>query len=219
MKERLQAFFARKAALPVLCYALAAAGWLLWGVYARLDDTGLRAGQTSLPVDAFTLTDLEPDPDVQNGYLAASGDPQMLWENTDGRKLRTVSYVPEFLGGEPREMCLYYTTRSGEAFSRDKRVFPRVLATGRYVYTLPHGKIAALRLDPCSPAESDDPVTVVFMLDAIDLNYGPTLPRGWQYFVPDVYTAFCLLLYPALAAALLDWLRAVWRHIIKDPVR
>lgn len=212
MKERLQAFLARRAALPVLCYAAAALLWLVWGVYARLDDIGLRGGQTVLPVETFTLTDLEKDPDVQDGYRAISGDPQMLWENTDGRKLRTVSYVPEFLGGEPREMCLYYTTRDGEAFSRDKRVFPRVLASGRYVYTLPHGKITALRLDPCSPDAKGDPVTVVFLSGVIDLNYDPTLPHGWQAFVPDPYTAFCLLLYPALAAALLDWLRAVRRQ-------
>lgn len=212
MKERLQAFLARKAALPVLCYALALAGWLLWGVYARLDDAGLRAAQSSVPVADFVLTALEPDPDVQDGYAATSGDPQMLWQNTDGRKIRTVSYVPEFLGGAPGEACLYYTTRPGEDFSRDKRVFPRALDTGRYVYTLPHGPVAAIRLDPCSPAEGEDPVTVVFMFDSVDLNYGPTLPHGWQYLVPDAYTAFCLLLYPALAAALLDWLRTVWRQ-------
>ncbi len=213
MKQRLRALLGRRAGLARLCYALAALGWLAWGVYARLDDAGLRAAQSSLPVSAFTLTDLAPDPDVQGGCRALSGDPQMRWENTDGKKLRTVSYTAEFLGGEPREMCLYYTTRRGEAFSRDKRVFPTLLPTGRYVYTLPHGPIAALRLDPCSPAETGDPVTVVFGSGGIDLNYGPTLPQGWQYFVPDVYTAFCLLLYPALAAALLDWLRAVVRQL------
>ena len=212
MKQRLRALLARRAGLPCLCYALAALGWLAWGMYARLDDAGLRAAQQSLPVSAFTLTDLVLDPDVQGGYLATSGDPQMLWENTDGRKVRTVSYTAEFLGGVPREMCLYYTTRPGEVFSRDKRVFPTLLPTGRYVYTLPHGPVAALRLDPCSPEETGDPVTVVFGSDGVALNYGPTLPRGWQYFVPDVYTAFCLLLYPALAAALLDWLRAVLRQ-------
>ena len=43
--------------------------------------------------------------------------------------VRTVSYNVEF-DGDSREMCLYYTTKTGEPYSQDRRVFPKVLADG-----------------------------------------------------------------------------------------
>ena len=81
------------------------------------------------------------------------GDPQMILEDVSGRVVRTVSYNVEF-DGDSREMCLYYTTKTGEPYSQDRRVFPKVLADGTYVYTLPRTQIVALRLDPCSPDEN-----------------------------------------------------------------
>ena len=38
-------------------------------------------------------------------------------------------------------------------------------------------------------------------MSSITLNAADTLPHFWQYFVPSWYQAFCLVLYPALAAA------------------
>ena len=67
----------------------------------------------------------------------------------------------------------------------------------------------ALRLDPCSPDENKT-VGLTFAPGTISLNAPETLPAVWQYFVPSWYQAFCLVLYPALAAAALSWLRAVW---------
>lgn len=209
MKQRLAAFWRRRAALPIACYALAAAAWLLLGVWGKLGDIGLEPW-SSVPVEAFACVDLVPDPAVENGYTATSLDPQLILEGLSGRKLRTLSYVPLFPVGEPREICLYYTNRAGEPFSQNKRIFPKVQANGRYVFTLPQGNIAALRLDPCSPADGTQ-VTVVFTLGTVDLNYQSTLPHGLAYFLPNWYQLFCLLLCPALAAAALDWLRAVWR--------
>ena len=65
--------------------------------------------------------------------------------------------------------------------------------------TPPRGyAFAALRLDPCSPEENK---TVTLTMSDITLNAADTLPAVWQYFVPTWYQAFCLVLYPALAAA------------------
>ena len=95
-------------------------------------------------------------------------------------------------------MCLYYTTKVGEDYSADRRVFPQSLGSGQYVYTLPRTSLAALRLDPCSPEENK---AVALTMSDITLNAADTLPAVWQYFVPTWYQAFCLVLYPALAAA------------------
>lgn len=213
MKQKLAAFFHTCAALPKLCYLVAAVLWLAWGAWCRIDDIGLEAW-SEVPVTGFTLVDLAPAPDVPYGYTTTSADPQMILEGLAGRKLRTVSYVPLSLSEDPREVCLYYTTRPDEPFSRDKRVFPRVEGNGRYVFTLPHGDVASLRIDPCSP-EAERSMTLAFTHGVVDLDYPSTLPPGWRYFVPSWYQLFCLLLYPALAAAALDWLRAACRTLKK----
>ena len=111
-------------------------------------------------------------------------------------------------------MCLYYTTKMGEPYSQDRRVFPKVLADGTYVYTLPRTQIVALRLDPCSPDENKT-VGLTFTPQSITLNAASTLPGGADYFIPAWYQLFGLIVYPALAAAALDWLWAVGRQLAK----
>lgn len=207
MKHKLQTLLSRRSALPLLCYALAVLLWLARGVYGCVADTGLPGWQTA--VGDLHLIDLAPVPDTggRGFYTTTSDDPQIVLEDATGLRVRTVSYVPDFADGEPREMCLYYTNAAGEPFSREKRVFPTVTAGGRYVYTLPRAHFASLRIDPCSPADGQA-LTVCFQQDSIDFNAPETLPQNVDHFVPTWYELFCLLLYPALAAAALDWLRA-----------
>ena len=142
----------------------------------------------------------------EDGTLTTQdGDPQMILEDVGSRVVRTISYTAEF-DGEAREMCLYYTTKVGEDYSADRRVFPQSLGSGQYVYTLPRTSLAALRLDPCSPEENK---AVTLTMSDITLNAADTLPAVWQYFVPTWYQAFCLVLYPALAAAAVSMVGAV----------
>ena len=75
---------------------------------------------------------------------------------------------------------------------------------------MPRGSIAALRLDPCSPDEGKS-LTVDFPGGNITLNRSADLPKGLDYFIPSWYQCFCLILYPALAAAVFSWLLALWR--------
>ena len=114
--------------------------------------------ETSIPIESWQLAELtwgEPGENSapQGQLITTGGDPQMILEDVSGRVVRTVSYNVEF-DGDSREMCLYYTTKTGEPYSQDRRVFPKVLADGTYVYTLPRTQIVALRLDPCSPDEN-----------------------------------------------------------------
>ena len=209
--KTLQRWFSRRGALPLTCYLVAAALWLVLGaVHWGSDALARSAGtmyETDIPVSDWKLAGL-----TETAALTTTdGDPQMILEDVSDMVVRTVSYTVEF-DGDAREMCLYYTTKVGEDYSQDRRVFPESLGDGRYLYTLPRTSIVALRLDPCSP-DANKTVGLTFTPGTISLNAPETLPAVWQYFVPSWYQAFCLVLYPALAAAALSWLRAVWRAL------
>lgn len=212
MKNALCKFFARRGALPAACYLLTLAGWLVLGAWNFGSDAVSRARGTlteqQVSLGEFQLVDLDAQ---EGGYTSTSSDPQIILEDVSDRVVRTLSYQAEF-DSEPREMCLYYTTAVGEPYSQDKRVFPTIGEDGSYIYTLPRTTIVSLRLDPCSP-DATDPVTVQFAGDAITLNDADALPSGLTYWLPSWYQLFCFLLYPALAAAILSWLRAVWREL------
>lgn len=212
MKNALRKFFARRGALPAACYLLTLAGWLVLGAWNFGSDALSRARGTlteqQISLEEFQLVDLDAQ---EGGYTSTSSDPQIILEDVSDRVVRTLSYQAEF-DSEPREMCLYYTTAVGEPYSQDKRVFPTIGEDGSYIYTLPRTTIVSLRLDPCSP-DATDPVTVQFAGDAITLNDADALPSGLAYWLPSWYQLFCFLLYPALAAAILSWLRAVWREL------
>ena len=218
MKHFVKRWFARRGALPLTCYLLALAAWLALGALHAGGDA-LARGSGALYEAAVPLADWQLVGLAQTAatpetaalqeavtLTTTDGDPQMILEDVSDRTVRTLSYTVEF-AGDAREMCLYYTTAAGQDYSQDRRVFPQALGGGRYLYTLPRTPIVALRLDPCSP-DANKTVELTFSPAAITLNGADTLPAVWQYFVPTWHQAFCLALYPALAAAALSWLRA-----------
>ena len=220
--KRLKTFFARRGAVPAACYILAVAVWLVLSLaHAGSDALAKAQGRMTeqiIPVQSWQLVGLEPAEEQATAESAltlttTNGDPQMILEDVSGRVVRTVNYNVEF-DGDSREMCLYYTTKTGEPYSQDRRVFPKVLADGTYVYTLPRTQIVALRLDPCSPDENKT-VGLTFTPQSITLNAASTLPGGADYFIPTWYQLFGLIVYPALAAAAMDWLWAVGRQLAK----
>ena len=203
--KRLKTFFARRGAVPAACYILALAAWLVLGaVHAGSDAVAKAQGrmtEQAIPVQDWQLVGLETA-DMETDVITlttTNGDPQMILEDVSGQVVRTLSYTVTF-DGDAREMCLYYTTKVGEDYSQDRRVFPQSLGNGRYLYTLPRTSIAALRLDPCSPDENKT-VDLTFAPAALTLNAAETLPAWWQYFIPTWYQLFCLILYPALCAS------------------
>lgn len=205
--KALKQWFTRRGALPLTAYLLALAVWLVLGAAHFGSDAAAKAqgrlAEETMPVTDWQLVGLTQQDD--GTLTTVDGDPQMILENVDGRVVRTISYSAEF-DGEAREMCLYYTTKIGEDYSADRRVFPQSVGGGRYIYTLPRTSLAALRLDPCSPEENK---TVTLTMSGLTLNAADTLPAVWQYFVPTWYQAFCLVLYPALAAAAVSIVGAV----------
>lgn len=220
--KTLQRWFDRRGALPLTCYLVALVLWVALGaVHWGSDALARSAGslyQAEIPVTDWQLVGLQAGESTGETALLTTtdGDPQMILEDVSGMVVRTLSYTVEF-EGDAREMCLYYTTKVGEDYSQDRRVFPESLGNGQYLYTLPRTSIVALRLDPCSPDENKT-VEMTFTPGTISLNAPETLPAVWQYFVPSWYQAFCLVLYPGLAAAALSWLRALVRVLRRKTV-
>ena len=205
---KLKQLLRRRWALPALCYLVALAVWIVLGAAALAGDIWARSrgslSEQTLHAADFTLDGLEPLEGRADGeaemLVTTTGDPQMLLADLGGRTVRTLQVFARY-EGDAREMCLYYTTAAAQPYSPDRRVYPAQQADGSYLYTLPRTRIVALRLDPCSPDEGKQ---VIIALDKIVLN-----AQVGGYFLPSWYQAFCLVLYPALAAALLDWLQAV----------
>ena len=174
--KALKNWFSRRGALPLTAYLLALAVWLVLGAAHFGSDAAARA-QGRLAEETMAVTDWQLVGLMQgaDGTLTTQdGDPQMILEDVGSRVVRTISYTAEF-DGEAREMCLYYTTKVGEDYSADRRVFPQSLGSGQYVYTLPRTSLAALRLDPCSPEENK---TVALTMSDITLNAADTLPAA-----------------------------------------
>ena len=189
--KRLKTFFAHRGAVPAACYILAVAVWLMLSLaHAGSDALAKAQGRMTeqiIPVQNWQLVGLEPAEEQATAESAltlttTNGDPQMILEDVSGQVVRTLSYTVTF-DGDAREMCLYYTTKVGEDYSQDRRVFPQNLGNGRYLYTLPRTSIAALRLDPCSPDENKT-VDLTFAPATLTLNAASTLPAWWQYLVP-----------------------------------
>lgn len=198
----------KNTALPLLCYAAALILWLIHGTLGIVSDAGARAQgkmeeQTLYAAD-FALVDLQPGGTGEGPQTlqTTSGDPQMILEDVSGQTIRTMQVYAEY-EGDAREMCLYYTAKAGQDYSQDRRVFPAVQSDGSYLYTLPRGALVSLRLDPCSP---DANKTVEITLEKITLN---TATSAVGELIPSWYQLFCLILYPGLLAAALDWLLAI----------
>lgn len=206
MIQTLKQWAKRPAFLPILCYVVAVIIWLGTGVWSLGADALAKAGGTlyecELTLENFELVDMQPLED--GSYITTSGDPQMIWQNTDGMTVRTLRLTASF-DRSPREMCLYYTNAEGEPFSVNKRVFAAQQNDGSYVYTLPQGKISALRLDPCSP-EENKPVTMTFTGFALNEPAGVI-----SYFAPGWYGALELVLYPGLCACALSLAQSAWQ--------
>lgn len=187
--------------IPAICYGVCLILWLLGSLWTLGRDFAARQMDRldtfSMEVEDFQLAEM--DVLAENVYTSQGMDPQMLWENPDGREIRTLRMQVDF-SAPAREMCLYYTNQAGAPFDIEKRVFARQEGN-QYLFVLPREPVASLRLDPCSPEEGH----------ATEMTFGTftinePLP-WWSYFTPGWAGAFQMVLYPGLAAAALALLR------------
>lgn len=162
--KRLKTFFARRGAVPAACYILAVAVWLVLSLaHAGSDALAKAQGRMTeqiIPVQSWQLVGLEPAEEQATAESAltlttTNGDPQMILEDVSGQVVRTLSYTVTF-DGDAREMCLYYTTKVGEDYSQDRRVFPQNLGNGPVlVHAAPH-EHCGIAPGPLQPGREQD---------------------------------------------------------------
>lgn len=191
--------------LPVLCYGIILLGWLAVSAAGFAADMVLAANgalaQQPLAVNNFTLDQLEVQPD---GTLQATDHDPKMFLNQLPQTVRTLRMEATY-SSKPYEINLYYTTRPGEDFGKDRRVWPVLQPDGSYLFTLPRQHIEALRLDPASAAVEID-------IAGLTLN----VPRSAaSYFNPGWDGLVLLLVLPAFVAAGLRWVLNVIQYYTK----
>ena len=181
--------------IPLLCYGVAAAIWLVTSLAFLLGDATARAGgkltPREIPLSEIEMVALEPQ--QNGGWLAVHYDPQMIWLNTEGKTVRSLTLHAEF-SGTIGEMALYYIQQNGEVFGREQRVMPVENGDGSYTFHLPRAQVYALRLDPCSNMQLVENISVELNTDCPVTLY---FARSWKQL-------FFYLLLPGLAACALD---------------
>lgn len=205
--------YRRPGRLLVLCYIVYMLGALLFATGGLVADRLLP--RIALPADSgqavgMTLTeDGVPGRGVWGSFLTENGDPQLvlypLGEEGATLPVRQVLLRAHFTRG-PGEMELFYLRKvpQGEApgFHARQRVIGVPQHDGSYLYTLPPGKVAALRLDMGGYGEN------LVELEAVVLN--PHLPLA-DYYVPDLRGILAGVFLPALASCLIyTIMEVVW---------
>ncbi|MDL2325181.1 hypothetical protein LJC61_08585 [Ruminococcaceae bacterium OttesenSCG-928-A16] len=188
--------------LPAACYVIMVVCWLVVCLGSLVTNAASIANgtlvETTLISDDFILESLVPLPDGR--LQATDDDPQMILQNPPlVRSFRL--YVQH--SSNPYEINLYYTTKPGQPFGKDMRVWPVLQGDGSYLFTLPQTHIEALRLDPASAA-------VQMEVEKIVLNQPRTII---SYFNPGWAGLVLLLVLPAFAAAVLRWVLGVVQWI------
>jgi hypothetical protein len=187
----LAGFYALAIVLTLLC-CLAAAAW---------DGLGYATGRIrteSFPLDTLTVQDIIQ---TDSGLWVSSGsDPQILL--SADQKIRSVTWntaqtavITEAEG---------YYAKNGADFSLRQRVWAKNAAGGGAEIDFPLSGGNTVRIDPVGAAgtilaQSGD--EAVLTINA---------PRSfWSYFSLRAEQAIALLLLPAVAAAIADWVRSV----------
>lgn len=187
----------RRWLLPALCYALALAGTLCADTVRLAVDAMDRANGTltarELSLADFTLVNAHAE--GEGVLVSENEDPQMRYALPEGGRLDSLTVAISY-DRYPYERCLYYTTRPGEEFGQNKRVWATENADGSLTFQLPRG-VRAIRLDPGSASG------LHMTFSRLTLNAPRTAA---DYFLPSGGGWFALLVLPAFAAAVLQWL-------------
>ena len=188
----------------VLCYSVYVLWTALGGLYGFAADSLLRAsGQlatTELSVADFTPVNLEQEGE---GWRSTAADPQLLYQ-VDGR-VTTVRVFMSF-DADPGELDLYYIEQPGEDYDKYRRVWAVQQDDGSYLYQLPRADIWEIRLDPGSAENLGINITEIRINEPVGIGF---------YFDLSLNGLFRLIVWPALAAAVLAWLTGVWDAVRK----
>ncbi len=218
MKKRL--LFVTKYLLPI-SYIIAAVLWLCGGVFGfafdrahgpvslALEDASIYGLTSAVPIgedgpqDAWEQWELMFAP-LPQSIVSTDADPYIIFTFSQ-QNIRTLHMDAQF-ATPPGEVILYYsypentnlsdpTAAAVElGFSQNRRVNGEVQADGSYIFTLPAGEIAALRLDP-----GNVPGNEIF-LNQLTLN---VYSEPHEYFLPNARQWLMLAILPAFVCCVI----------------
>lgn len=196
--------------LLAVCYALAAALWLVCcfvGSAVMLNhkmDGSMRTltlSDTELSYESFAnyhdLEWSEPPTTADNWYLSTDNDPHIFWQGTAYVETVRLDANHDLPAGS---VALYYLLPGQTDYSERQKVFAHLAAPGHYTFDLGGKSVTGLRIDP------DSVGGVPTQLEGVELN--PESP-WYLRFVPNGGQWLLLLLGPAMAAALLGLVLAL----------
>lgn len=189
MKRRSLAL--RPAQRLLLCYALAAALWVLrclvgGGVMLNYKLSG------RMPERTLTLQDLQTESLVpwQDGLISSDPDPHLIWQEPgyiETLRLRADYSLP------PGSVAVYWLRPGQTDYRETQKKYAYVTAEGEYTFDLGGVYVSALRVDP------DSRGGVGMHIHALELN--PATP-WYRRLLPSAGVWLLLLFAPVPAAAL-----------------
>lgn len=202
----------RRFVLVFLCYFSAILLWFcLCAINFATDAAHKKAGnmvqKTLAPQDFASTSGIKFSENWQeNSYFVSTDrDPQLHLIFDKPTPLGQFVFFAQAKNKPGGEMALYYTTKSGQAFSEKNRQTARQNPQGQWYFDFDGKKVLSLRLDP------DSAGGVYWQVEAMLLN----APKPfWAYFVPDALELALVLFAPLLLAAVLAEASAFFQPLI-----
>lgn len=185
----------KRVRLLIICYVLALIVWLGYSGISLAVCSGARSGRNLveqyLPTAfANDINNIEHIDSVDNAewLLTMDSDPQIIW-HLGGVNVQQLIFNAKAVNAPGGEIVVYYTTREGEDFSENKKIWAQQDRDGRWVFEFGLKRIHNLRIDP-GPMGG-----VIWRVQQITLN----AEKPWySYFVPNTQGIALLLLLPCL---------------------
>lgn len=161
---------------------------------ARSNETLVQSRMTAADFQQFSL---KADGDM---LIATDSDPQLIWQAD--QKITNIKFYME-TSLYPGEIVVYYTTKDGEGFSENKRLWAQPVNGEDNWYTVEIGlkNVRSLRIDPTMYAGNQ------MKFGAFIINEEKTLS---DYIAPDVRRIFNLLLYTGIISSVLRFVQEIF---------
>ncbi|MEG1549230.1 MAG: hypothetical protein RR395_02235 [Ruthenibacterium sp.] len=189
--------------LVAACYLLVLSAWVGSNIFCFAQDTYRRANGTLQTQECTFESVICTDMEVESPTVATTTgvDPQIILKPLQGAV--TEVQLRFTYSRYPGEVNLYYA-KNDAPFDNRYKIWGKAQNDGSYLFTLPRGKIDAIRIDPSNLAD------ITMTIENFTLN----APRSFfAYFKLTYEQLFAFLLLPGFAAACLGYGFSVFLNV------
>lgn len=150
--------------------------------------------QSRMTVSDFQQMSMKADGDL---LISTDSDPQLIWQAD--QKITNIKFYME-TSLYPGEIVVYYTTKDGEGFSENKRLWAQPVdgEDNWYIVEMGLKNVRSLRIDPTMYAGNQ------MKFGTFIINEERTLS---DYITPDARRIFNLLLYTGIISSVLRFVQ------------